>query len=229
MFVWGFLVAEASVRLSVFPGGSGLVLELLRFAIAPSFALVIALHFSDRIVVGDSGMLRSSLFSNNLSSFVFLACGQLRFKWVTWCLSLKKISMTKLSTRKLSKKKLSKKKLKRLIKYKTVFRGCEPRNVEKRISLDEVSIVSEDRLNRGHLAPGRGRPAPRSPRPWTRTIRAEVTSPMDEDDPRRGHLAHGQGRPAPRSPRPWARTTRTEVTSPMSEDRPPIPKPCILV
>ncbi|CAN6809084.1 unnamed protein product [Brassica oleracea var. botrytis] len=32
-------------------------------------------------------MLRSSLFSNNLSSFVFLACGQLRFKWVTWCVS----------------------------------------------------------------------------------------------------------------------------------------------
>ncbi|KAF3519556.1 hypothetical protein DY000_02058728 [Brassica cretica] len=99
-----------------------------------------------------------------------------------------------------------------------VFRGCEPRNVEKRISLDEVSIVSEDRLNRGHLAPGRGRPAPRSPRPWARTTRAEITSPLGEDDPRRSHLAHGRGRPAPRSPRPWARTTRAEVTSPKGED-----------
>ncbi|KAF3500503.1 hypothetical protein F2Q69_00041384 [Brassica cretica] len=93
-------------------------------------------------------------------------------------------------------------------------------NVEKKISLDEVSIVSEDRLNRGHLAPGRGRPAPRSPRAWTRTTRTKVTSPMGEDDPRRGHLAHGRGRPAPRSPRPWARTTRAEVTSPMGEGDP---------
>ncbi|KAF3581614.1 hypothetical protein DY000_02032269 [Brassica cretica] len=81
-------------------------------------------------------------------------------------------------------------------------------NVEKRISLDEVLIVSEDRLNRVHLPPGRGRPAPRSPRPWARTTRAEVTSPMGEEDPRRGHLAHGGGRPTPRSPhpRPWVRT-----------------------
>ncbi|KAF3583718.1 hypothetical protein F2Q69_00029323 [Brassica cretica] len=122
-----------------------------------------------------------------------------------------------------------------------IFRGYEPRNVEKRISLDEVSIVSKDRPPRprartvstrvnspmgeddphlGHLAHERGRPAPRSPRPWARTTRAEVTSPMGEDDPRRGHLAHGRRRPAPRSPRPWARTTRTEVTSPMGEDRP---------
>ncbi|KAF3514519.1 hypothetical protein F2Q69_00006480 [Brassica cretica] len=100
------------------------------------------------------------------------------------------------------------------------FRGCKPRNVENRISLDEVSIVSEDRLNRGHLAPGRGRPAPRSPRPWARRTRTEVTSPMGEDDRRRGHLAHGRGRPAPRTPFPWARTTRAEVTSPMGEDDP---------
>ncbi|KAF3506714.1 hypothetical protein F2Q69_00006423 [Brassica cretica] len=83
---------------------------------------------------------------------------------------------------------------------KTVFRGCEPRNVEKRISLDEVSIVSEDRLNRGQddlrrgqLSHGRGRPSPRSPHPWARTTRAEVISPMGEDDPHRGHLAHGRG------------------------------------
>ncbi|KAF3539702.1 hypothetical protein F2Q69_00020037 [Brassica cretica] len=79
-------------------------------------------------------------------------------------------------------------------------------NVEKRISLDEVSIVSEDRLNRGHLASGGGRPAPMSPRPWARRTRAEVTSLMGEDDPRRGHLAHGRGQPAPRLSRPWART-----------------------
>ncbi|KAF3563480.1 hypothetical protein DY000_02016529 [Brassica cretica] len=71
-----------------------------------------------------------------------------------------------------------------------VFRGCEPRNVEKRISLDDVSIVSMDR----------------PPRPRARTVSTRVTLPMGEDDPHRGHLAHGRGRPAPRSPRPWART-----------------------
>ncbi|KAF3578348.1 hypothetical protein DY000_02032703 [Brassica cretica] len=76
-----------------------------------------------------------------------------------------------------------------------IFRGCEPRNVDKRISLDEVSIVSKDR----------------PPRPRARTVSTRVTLPMDEDDPHRGHLAHRRGRPAPRSPRPWARTTRTEV------------------
>ncbi|KAF2590485.1 hypothetical protein F2Q70_00039032 [Brassica cretica] len=93
-------------------------------------------------------------------------------------------------------------------------------NVEKMISLDEVSIVSQGHLDRGHLAHGRGRPAPRSPRPWARTARAEVTLPMGEDGPRRGHLAHGRGRSARRSPRPWARTIRAEVTSPMGEDGP---------
>ncbi|KAF3551000.1 hypothetical protein DY000_02007128 [Brassica cretica] len=112
-------------------------------------------------------------------------------------------------------KSLSRKKRKTssLIVLHQVFRGCEPRNVEKRISLDEVSIVSEDRLNRGQddprrgqLSHGRGRPSPRSPHPWARTTRAEVTLPMGEDDPHRGHLAHGRGRPAPRSSRPWART-----------------------
>ncbi|KAF2600877.1 hypothetical protein F2Q68_00009927 [Brassica cretica] len=77
--------------------------------------------------------------------------------------------------------------------------------------------MGEDDLRRGHLAHGRGRPALRSPRPWARTIRAEVTSPMGEDDPRRGHLAHGGGRPAPRSSRPWARTdllSRNRASSP---------------
>ncbi|KAF2576055.1 hypothetical protein F2Q70_00005527 [Brassica cretica] len=87
---------------------------------------------------------------------------------------------------------------------KTVFRGCEPRNVEKRISLDEVSILSKDR----------------PPHPKARTVSTRVTLPMGEDDPRRCHLAHGRGRPAPRSPHPWARTTRTEVTSPVDEDNP---------
>ncbi|KAF2534618.1 hypothetical protein F2Q70_00029440 [Brassica cretica] len=131
-----------------------------------------------------------------------------------------------------------------------VFRGYEPRNVEKRISLDKVSIVSknqpprprvrtistrvtspngEDDPPRRHLAHRRGRRAPRSPRPWARTTRTKVTSPMGGDDPHRGHLAHGRGRPAPRSPRPWARAIRTEAISPMGEDRPPVPKPCILV
>ncbi|KAF3526137.1 hypothetical protein F2Q69_00047789 [Brassica cretica] len=41
---------------------------------------------------------------------------------------------------------------------KIVFRRCESRNVEERISLDEVSIVSEDHLNRGHYAPGLSAP-----------------------------------------------------------------------
>ncbi|KAF3535698.1 hypothetical protein F2Q69_00022056 [Brassica cretica] len=82
--------------------------------------------------------------------------------------------------------------------------------------------MAEDDPRRGHLAHGRGRSAPRSPRPWARTTRAEITSPMGEDDLRRGHLAHGRGRHgrgrhAPRSPRPWARTNRGEVTSPMGE------------
>ncbi|KAF3524899.1 hypothetical protein F2Q69_00047468 [Brassica cretica] len=47
--------------------------------------------------------------------------------------------------------------------------------------------------HRGHLSHGRGRPAPRSPRPWARTTRTEVTSPVDEDNPHRRHLAYGRG------------------------------------
>ncbi|KAF3581732.1 hypothetical protein DY000_02029098 [Brassica cretica] len=61
--------------------------------------------------------------------------------------------------------------------------------------------MGEDAPHRDHLAYGRGRPAPRSPRsprPWARTTRTEVASPMGEDDPHRGH-------------------------------RPPVPKPCILI
>ncbi|KAH0862909.1 hypothetical protein HID58_080120, partial [Brassica napus] len=88
------------------------------------------------------------------------------------------------------------------------------------VSIEVTSPLGGNDPRRGHLAHGRGRPAPRSPRPWARMARAEVTSPMGEDDPPRGHLAHGRGRLAPRSPRPWARTARAEVTSPMGEDGP---------
>ncbi|KAF2607457.1 hypothetical protein F2Q68_00044333 [Brassica cretica] len=76
-----------------------------------------------------------------------------------------------------------------------------------------ASPMGEDDHHRGHLARGRGRPAPRSPPPWARTTSTTVTSPMDVDD-----LAHGRGQPSPRSPRQWARTTITKVTSPMGED-----------
>ncbi|KAF3494747.1 hypothetical protein DY000_02053136 [Brassica cretica] len=78
--------------------------------------------------------------------------------------------------------------------------------------------MGEDDPHRDHLTIGRGRPAPRSPRPWASTTRTEVTSPMGEGDSNRGHLAHGGGQPAPRLPRPWARTTRAKVTSPMGKD-----------
>ncbi|KAF3535682.1 hypothetical protein F2Q69_00024254 [Brassica cretica] len=53
--------------------------------------------------------------------------------------------------------------------------------------------MGEDDPRRGHLAHGRGRPTPRSPRSWEKMTRAKVTSPMGEDDPHRGHLAHGRG------------------------------------
>ncbi|KAF3535125.1 hypothetical protein F2Q69_00020877 [Brassica cretica] len=47
--------------------------------------------------------------------------------------------------------------------------------------------MGEDDPHRGHLAMGedepRGRPAPRSPRPWARTTCTEVTWPMGEDRP----------------------------------------------
>ncbi|KAF3535956.1 hypothetical protein F2Q69_00021807 [Brassica cretica] len=94
-------------------------------------------------------------------------------------------------------------------------------SLERPMTEEEENLYwGDDRLNMGHLAHGRGRPTPRSPRPWARTTRTVVTSPIGEDDPHRGHLAHGRGRPAPRSPRPWARTTRTEVTSPMGVNDP---------
>ncbi|KAF3501899.1 hypothetical protein F2Q69_00041866 [Brassica cretica] len=53
--------------------------------------------------------------------------------------------------------------------------------------------MGEDDPRRGHLSHGRGQPAPRSPSPWARAARAEVTSPMGEGGQRRGHLAHGRG------------------------------------
>ncbi|KAF3599455.1 hypothetical protein F2Q69_00034868 [Brassica cretica] len=67
--------------------------------------------------------------------------------------------------------------------------------------------MGEDDPRRGHLAHGRGRPAPRSPSPWARTTRAEVTLPWARMT--RAEVTS-----------PWARTTRAEVTSPMGEDDP---------
>ncbi|KAF3605516.1 hypothetical protein DY000_02045801 [Brassica cretica] len=72
-----------------------------------------------------------------------------------------------------------------------------------------ASPMGEDDHHRGHLASGRGRPAPRSPRPWARTTITTVTSHMGKDDQHHGHLAHGRGRSAPGSPRPRARTIQS--------------------
>ncbi|KAF2604046.1 hypothetical protein F2Q70_00026554 [Brassica cretica] len=55
----------------------------------------------------------------------------------------------------------------------------------------------EDDQHHGHLARGRGRPAPRSPRPWARTTSTTVTSPIGEDDLRLVHLAIGRGQSNP--------------------------------
>ena len=91
----------------------------------------------------------------------------------------------------------------------TYGRGSPERSVRKETGQDPrtgpFSLV--------RLAHGRGRPSPRSPRPWARTTSTTVTSPVGEDGQHHGHLAHGRGRP-----RPWARTTITKVTSPMGED-----------
>ncbi|KAF3562538.1 hypothetical protein DY000_02017096 [Brassica cretica] len=57
--------------------------------------------------------------------------------------------------------------------------------------------MGEDDQHHGHLAHGRGRPAPRSPRPWARMTSATVTSAMGEDDPRPVHLALGRGKSNP--------------------------------
>ncbi|KAF2567361.1 hypothetical protein F2Q68_00026125 [Brassica cretica] len=93
----------------------------------------------------------------------------------------------------------------------------EKRQVKTR-EPDRSHKVGEDDQHHGHLAHGRGRPAPRSPRPWARTTSTTVTSSIGEDDHHQGHLPHVRGRPSPRSPRPWARTTSTTVTSPVGKD-----------
>ncbi|KAF2568617.1 hypothetical protein F2Q70_00027780 [Brassica cretica] len=67
------------------------------------------------------------------------------------------------------------------------------RSQARTVSIEVTSPLGEDDPRRGHLAHGRGRPAPRSPRSWARTARAEVISPLGEDSPRRGHLVHGRG------------------------------------
>ncbi|KAH0853494.1 hypothetical protein HID58_093146 [Brassica napus] len=83
--------------------------------------------------------------------------------------------------------------------------------------------MGEDDPHRGRLAHGRGRPAPRSPRPWARTTRTEVASPMGEDDPHRG-----KGRPATEVTSPMERRmTRTEVTRPWARTT-SCPELCIL-
>ncbi|KAF3532488.1 hypothetical protein DY000_02038380 [Brassica cretica] len=43
--------------------------------------------------------------------------------------------------------------------------------------------MGEDDQHHGRLAHGRGRPSPRWPRPWARTIHARFTSPYGEDNP----------------------------------------------
>ncbi|KAF3486562.1 hypothetical protein F2Q69_00053100 [Brassica cretica] len=68
-----------------------------------------------------------------------------------------------------------------------------------------ASPTGEDDQHHGRLAHGRGRPAPRSPRPWARTTNTTVarttsttvTSPMGEDDHHQGHLALGRGQSYP--------------------------------
>ncbi|KAL0771587.1 hypothetical protein Bca101_036738 [Brassica carinata] len=49
--------------------------------------------------------------------------------------------------------------------------------------------MGEDDQHHGHLVHGRGRPAPRSPRPWARTTSTTVTSPMGEDDQHHGTVS----------------------------------------
>ncbi|KAH0893029.1 hypothetical protein HID58_055458 [Brassica napus] len=89
-----------------------------------------------------------------------------------------------------------------------------PRPWARTTSTTVTLPMGEDDQHHGHLAHGRGRPAPRSPRPWARMTSTTVTSPMGEDDHHQGHLALGRGRPAPQSPRPWERTIRARFTSP---------------
>ncbi|KAF2595427.1 hypothetical protein F2Q70_00044785 [Brassica cretica] len=53
-----------------------------------------------------------------------------------------------------------------------------------------ASPMGEDNHHQGDLAHGRGRPAPRSPRPWARMIRARFTLPWGEDNPIPANLTH---------------------------------------
>ncbi|KAF2592338.1 hypothetical protein F2Q70_00043231 [Brassica cretica] len=86
---------------------------------------------------------------------------------------------------------------------------CPPRPWARTTITKVTSPMCEDDQHHGHLAHGRGRPAPWSPRPWARTTSTAVTSPMVEDDQHCGHLAHGQGRSAPGSPYPRAKTIQS--------------------
>ncbi|KAF3549593.1 hypothetical protein DY000_02008047 [Brassica cretica] len=95
-----------------------------------------------------------------------------------------------------------------------------PRPWATTTSTTVTSPMGEDDQHHGHLAHGRGRPAPRSPCPWARTTITKVTSPVGEDDHLQGHLAHGRGRPEPRSPLPWARKIRARFTSPRARTIP---------
>ena len=117
--------------------------------------------------------------------------------------STAKIIILANSSRKTSRKKYRK-------NTNTYGRGSPERSVQKETGQDPRAGP----FSQGYLADGRGRPAPRSPRPWARTTSTTVTSPMGEDDHHQGHLAHGRGRPAPRSPRPWARTIRARSPRP---------------
>ncbi|KAF3562539.1 hypothetical protein DY000_02017095 [Brassica cretica] len=74
-------------------------------------------------------------------------------------------------------------------------RRSRPEN--RTIFTEVTSPMGEDDQHHGHLAHGRGRPAPRSPRPWARTTITKVTLPMGEDDQRHGHLALGRGQSNP--------------------------------
>ncbi|KAF3525624.1 hypothetical protein F2Q69_00050668 [Brassica cretica] len=93
----------------------------------------------------------------------------------------------------------------------TYGRGSPERSVRKESGQDlrtgPFSLV--------RLAHRRGRPAPRSPRPWARTIRARVSRKIGT---KRDRSRPESRTVLTRSPRPWARTTSTTVTSPMGED-----------
>ena len=57
-----------------------------------------------------------------------------------------------------------------------------------------VSPMGEDEHHQGHLAHGRGRPAPWSSCPWARTTSTVIISPTCDDDLCQVHLALGRGK-----------------------------------